>query len=142
MSDNISLEAFEKLVNRLDKQIDKKFNKVDDQLEKITTQIEGISVVSVKNSIILDEHIRRTELLEEKLEVHREEFLSTLARHEQNSLTRDTEIEKTQEALAESVELVVKLPQYLYKIGKWAAAVSALGTVIWTIVNFLIRLFG
>lgn len=48
--------------------VDDKFDRVQTSLEKVTDRLGGIDVLMVRQQAILDEHVRRTNLLEEKLE--------------------------------------------------------------------------
>ena len=42
--------------------------RIEDKLDKIVDHISNIDTTLAKQSVILDEHIKRTELLEKKLE--------------------------------------------------------------------------
>jgi glycerol dehydrogenase-like iron-containing ADH family enzyme len=45
----------------------KRFDKIDAKLEKIVEHIGSIDVTLAKQSVLLDEHIKRSNMLEEKL---------------------------------------------------------------------------
>lgn len=46
----------------------KKFERIFDKLESIDKRLDSVDVTLGKQSIILDEHVKRTNLLEKKME--------------------------------------------------------------------------
>ena len=50
------------------------FNKIHEKLDKMTDRITSIEKSQVRTEVIMDEHIRRTGLNEENIEILRKEF--------------------------------------------------------------------
>lgn len=149
MSDKFPLDQIQAMINRLEDKVDQRFNRVDDRLEKLDDKIESVSKTTDRNTVVLEEHQRRalanekhTQLLEEKLDLHRSELAATLKTHEEASVERAKELEGKQKELAESVELVTKLPKLLKKASKIAISIGGVGTFLWSLFRFLSRHVG
>lgn len=144
MQGEFPLDAIQAMINRLEDKVEDRFNKVDNRLEKLDEQLDAVSRLTDKNTIVLEEHQRRAlanekhaHLLEQKLEIQRKEYSDNLKIHEDESVKRAKHLEAKQEELAESVELFIKLPKYLYKVAIWLAAISAGGGALYAIFKFI-----
>jgi hypothetical protein len=134
------------MIDRLEDKFDARFDKLDDRLIKLDHKVEIVSRITDKNTMVLEEHQRRAlanekhaDLLEQKLDIQRNELVASFARHEASSVERSVEIEQKQKELAESVELFVKMPTFMYKIAKWLAAITAGGAALWALFRFAFR---
>jgi len=129
MSDNPTVEAVQKIIDRLEKRLDKKFDKMDERFDKNEADVASLSIMTAKNTAVLEEHQRRSLALEEQVKLFKSDVKVT---------TDDLEV--AQKDLADSVEIFVKLPQFMYRFAIWIAAIGAGVGVIYGLVTWIASL--
>jgi chromosome segregation ATPase len=146
---SIPFEEIKDMIVKLADKFDNRFDKIESRIEKLDDKVEAVSKITDKNTIVLEEHQRRAlgnekhaALLEEKLDLQRQEYNQALKLHEEASASRDKELESKQRDLAESVEIFTKFPKHLYRIAKWLAAISAGGAAFYAILTAILSYMG
>lgn len=59
---------------KLTDQLNHKIDRLDEKLDRVAERINSIDVTLGQQHVSLQEHMRRTALLEEQVELHRKEF--------------------------------------------------------------------
>ncbi len=65
---DVILERVETKLDMFKEHFDRRISSVDEKLVKLDSRSDAIDVTLVKQQVILDEHVRRTNLLEQKLD--------------------------------------------------------------------------
>jgi superfamily II DNA or RNA helicase len=95
------MERLETKLDYLKEASDKNASVVNGQLEKIDNRLDRLDIVSEKQQLILDEHVRRTNLLEAKVENDRKEIEKKI--DERSAITEELKRD------SEKVKLVMKI---------------------------------
>ena len=115
------------------KDLGKNLDKLEGKLDKLDDRIDGISVTLAKQQVSLDEHIRRTDVLEKHVKDVQKELPAEVAKHV------DEHFKKVNKARWEQFKVFVKVAGKTLSI----AATSGLFSVgTYKIVQVLIKVFG
>ena len=68
ISRNNDVERIEKLFDSMRKWVEKRFDRVDEKFDRLGDRLDKVDVTLAKQQTSLDEHIRRTEILESQVE--------------------------------------------------------------------------
>lgn len=112
----------DKMDARLDK-VDAKFDKVDRKIDAIGTSLEQINTTLDRNTATLEDHVKRTNLLE----------ASTKASQD----AHDTRLKN----LEASHQAIMSIPDKIMKLAKWMGTLTALISLLAGIAHLAIKLF-
>ena len=116
------MEQMRELFDKLEERFSKKLDKVEDKIDKLGDASVANTVQLANNTASLNEHMRRTEILEEEVRTSRSQM-------------RDMEIR--QDDVEKSVSFITNIPKYIYILIKWSAAISTSSGAIYAIIKLI-----
>ena len=116
------MEQMRELFDKLEERFSKKLDKVEDKIDKLGDTSVANTVQLANNTASLNEHMRRTELLEEEVKI---------------SKVQMRDMETRQDSVEKSVSFITNIPRYIYILIKWSAAISASSGAIYAIIKLI-----
>ena len=68
------MERIESKIDSLKDHLDTRLSSMDSKIERIDGRVDNIDVTSAKQQVVLEEHVRRTNLLEQKVEPIQDQY--------------------------------------------------------------------
>ena len=121
------------ILDRLADRILNRLDRLEDKIDKLSDTANTNAIQLARNTISLEEHIKRTNLLEDELKTTKTEIKT----HKEQDLVE--EISKSKDNMEKSIKLLIKTPQYLYVILKWSLGIGTAGTAMYHIVKITLE---
>ena len=122
---NPTRESVQAKVNRLEDKVDARMDRVENKIDSVGFALNDMTAVLTRNTVTLEDHVKRTNLLEAAQKNDKEGT------------------DKRLEHLEAAHSALMSVPEKIGKIAKWASAGTALISLIGGIAHIAIKLiFG